>query len=128
MVVKKLNQIESAQNIFMQVEVDVKCMHTNFGGHSLSSFGNCGQKNFNFNLVSLLLLFLFITSLLGCLQFQITRELCVLGRDRSHPLHTYSYSARGAIYPATWTRPLPEPRPKLIRTLTQHTWVSVHVY
>ena len=25
---------------FMQVGVDVKCMHTNFGGHSLSSFGD----------------------------------------------------------------------------------------
>ena len=59
MVVKKLNQIESAQNIFMQVGVDVKCMHTNFSGHGLSSFGNCGQKIFNFNLL-LLLLFLFI--------------------------------------------------------------------
>ena len=23
---------------FMQVGIDVKCMHTNFGGHSLSSF------------------------------------------------------------------------------------------
>ena len=25
---------------FMQVEVDVKCMHTNFGGHGFSSFGD----------------------------------------------------------------------------------------
>ena len=25
---------------FMQVGVDVKCMRTNFGGHSLSSFGD----------------------------------------------------------------------------------------
>ena len=25
---------------FMKVGVDVKCMHTNFGGHSLSSFGD----------------------------------------------------------------------------------------
>ena len=24
----------------MQVEVDVKCMYTNFGGHGLSSFGD----------------------------------------------------------------------------------------
>ena len=24
----------------MQIEVDVKCMKTNFGGHSLSGFGN----------------------------------------------------------------------------------------
>ena len=27
-------------NKFMQVGVDVKCVHTNFGGHSLSSFGD----------------------------------------------------------------------------------------
>ena len=25
---------------FMQVGIDVKCMHTNFGGHSLSTFGD----------------------------------------------------------------------------------------
>ena len=25
---------------FMQVGIDVLCMHTNFGGHSLSSFGD----------------------------------------------------------------------------------------
>ena len=25
---------------FMQVGIDVKCMHTNFGGHGLSSFGD----------------------------------------------------------------------------------------
>ena len=25
---------------FMQVEIDVKCMHTNFGGHGLSGFGD----------------------------------------------------------------------------------------
>ena len=25
---------------FMQVGVDVKCMHTNFGGHSFSGFGD----------------------------------------------------------------------------------------
>ena len=25
---------------FMQVGVDVKCMHTNFGGHDLSGFGD----------------------------------------------------------------------------------------
>ena len=24
----------------MHVEIDVKCMHTNFGGHGLSSFGD----------------------------------------------------------------------------------------
>ena len=34
--VKKLNQLKK----FMQVEVDVKCMHTKFGGHGLSSFGD----------------------------------------------------------------------------------------
>ena len=27
-------------NKFMQVGVDVKCMHANFGGHSVSSFGD----------------------------------------------------------------------------------------
>ena len=32
--VKKLNQLKK----FMQVEVDVKCMQTNFGGCGLSSF------------------------------------------------------------------------------------------
>ena len=32
--VKKLNWLK----IFMQVEVDVKCMQTNFGGHGLSGF------------------------------------------------------------------------------------------
>ena len=25
---------------FMQVEIDVKCMHTNFGGRGLSGFGD----------------------------------------------------------------------------------------
>ena len=25
---------------FMQVEIDVKCMHTNFGGHGLFGFGD----------------------------------------------------------------------------------------
>ena len=25
---------------FVQVEIDVKCMHTNFGGHGLSAFGD----------------------------------------------------------------------------------------
>ena len=25
---------------FMQVGIDVRCMHTNFGGHGLSSFGD----------------------------------------------------------------------------------------
>ena len=27
---------------FMQVGVDVTCMHTNFGGHTLSGFGDIG--------------------------------------------------------------------------------------
>ena len=39
MVIKKFNRLESAQK-FMQVGIDVKCMHTNFGGCSLSSFGD----------------------------------------------------------------------------------------
>ena len=39
MVVKNLNQIELAQK-FMQVEVDVACMYTNFCGHGLSGFGD----------------------------------------------------------------------------------------
>ena len=34
--VKKLNQLKK----FMQVEVNVKCMETNFGGHGLSIFGD----------------------------------------------------------------------------------------
>ena len=32
-------KIESAQK-FMQVEVDVKCMQTNFGEHGFSGFGD----------------------------------------------------------------------------------------
>ena len=33
-------------NKFMQVGIDVKCMHTNFGGHGFSSFGdNATLKN-----------------------------------------------------------------------------------
>ena len=39
MVIKKFNRSESAQK-FMQVGIDVKCMHTNFGGRGLSSFGD----------------------------------------------------------------------------------------
>ena len=31
--------MESAHKNFMQVEVDVKCMETNFGGRGLSGFG-----------------------------------------------------------------------------------------
>ena len=37
MVVKKLNQLESAKK-FMQVGVDVKCLYTNFGWRGLSGF------------------------------------------------------------------------------------------
>ena len=37
---------------FMQIRIDVICMHTNFGGHDLSSFGDIatfknGQIKFN---------------------------------------------------------------------------------
>ena len=34
--VKKWNWLKK----FMQVEVDVKCMETNFGGHDISGFGD----------------------------------------------------------------------------------------
>ena len=30
---------------FMQIGIDVKCMHTNFGGRSLCSFGDIAFKN-----------------------------------------------------------------------------------
>ena len=33
----------------MQVEGDVKCMQTNFGGHGLSSFGHFGPFHFPSN-------------------------------------------------------------------------------
>ena len=36
MVIKKFNRLESAQ----KVGIDVKCMHTNFDGRSLSGFGD----------------------------------------------------------------------------------------
>ena len=36
----------------MQVGMDVKCMHTNFGGRGLSWFGDIGT--FNFGQISLL--------------------------------------------------------------------------
>ena len=39
MVVKNLNRIESAQK-FMQIEVDVVCMYTNFCVHGPSGFGD----------------------------------------------------------------------------------------
>ena len=35
----------------MQVGVDVKCMHTNFGGHGLSGFGD--NASFKFGQISL---------------------------------------------------------------------------
>ena len=36
----------------MQVELDAKCMHTNFGGRDLSGFGDIAT--FNFGQISLL--------------------------------------------------------------------------
>ena len=39
MVIKKFSCLESAQKI-MQVEVDVTCMHNNFGGCGFSDFGD----------------------------------------------------------------------------------------
>ena len=39
MVVKKLIKIELGEK-FMQVVVDVKCMHTNYCGFGLSGFGD----------------------------------------------------------------------------------------
>ena len=38
MVIKKFNRLESAQK-FIQVGIDVTCMHTNFGWRGLSGFG-----------------------------------------------------------------------------------------
>ena len=43
MVIKKFNRSESAQK-FMQVGIDVKCMHTDFGGRGLSGFGDFFQN------------------------------------------------------------------------------------
>ena len=39
--------------IFMQVRIDVTCMHTNFGGHGLFAFGDniTSQKRPNFPMV-----------------------------------------------------------------------------
>ena len=42
--VKKLNRLKK----FMQVEVDVKHMQTNFGGHGLSGFGDFAPFSFAF--------------------------------------------------------------------------------
>ena len=39
MVIENFNRSEMAQK-FMQVGIDVKCMHTDFGGHGLSGFGD----------------------------------------------------------------------------------------
>ena len=39
MVIKKFNCLELAQK-FMQVGIDVTCMHTKFGGRHFSSFGD----------------------------------------------------------------------------------------
>ena len=54
MVMEKFNQSESAQKI-MQVGIDVKCMHTNFFGHGLFSFGDKISfqvwPNFSFSIV-----------------------------------------------------------------------------
>ena len=39
---------------FMQVGIDVKCMHTNFGGHGLSGFGDIATfKNSHFSLLTM---------------------------------------------------------------------------
>ena len=37
----------------MQVGINVKCMHTNFGGHGLSSFGDKIRFQINFGQISL---------------------------------------------------------------------------
>ena len=42
---------------FMQVGIDVKCMHTNFSGHGLSAFGDIatfknGQISMDYNRIS----------------------------------------------------------------------------
>ena len=39
MVIKKFNRLESAQN-FMQVGIDVTCMHTSFDGRDFFGFGD----------------------------------------------------------------------------------------
>ena len=50
MVIKKFNRSEFAQK-FMQVGIDVKCMHTNFGGRGLSDLGDIATfKNSKFSL------------------------------------------------------------------------------
>ena len=49
MVIDKLNRSESTQK-FMQVGIDVKCIHTNFGGCGFFGFGDMAtsQKRPNF--------------------------------------------------------------------------------
>ena len=49
MVIKKFNRLELAQK-FMQVGIDVKCMHTCIGGCDFFSFGDTAtfQKQPNF--------------------------------------------------------------------------------
>ena len=50
MVIKKFNRSESAQK-FIHVGIDVKFMHTNFGGHALFGFGDIATfKNGQFSL------------------------------------------------------------------------------
>ena len=50
MVIKKFNRLESAQK-FMQVGIDVKCMHNNFGGRGYFGFGDIATfKNGQFSL------------------------------------------------------------------------------
>ena len=58
--IKKFNHLELVQKS-MQVEVDVKCMHTNFGGHGLTTFGDFAhfclpskQPKFPFSLKNLI--------------------------------------------------------------------------
>ena len=48
--VENFNRSESAQKIFMQLGVDVTCMHTSFGGCDPFRFGDMGtlQKQPNF--------------------------------------------------------------------------------
>ena len=49
MVVKKLNRLESVQK-FMQVGIDVMCIHASFGGRDFFGFGDMAtfQKRPNF--------------------------------------------------------------------------------
>ena len=60
MVIKKFNRLESAQK-FMQVGIDVKFMHTNFGRRGFSGFGDIAFQNDSINI----LIFSFVLVLLG---------------------------------------------------------------